>query len=126
MRTALSLREQKPKWAAWVMLFLWMVYTIIYTLPFEKNLEALLEAVVGALGVGVLLAMGFNRQELFLQLKPLSKGGLVALGLATLALAGPLATSSWVGVRWLSLLVYAPLSGITQELFFRASLLPTI
>jgi len=126
MGTALSSKENQPKWAAWVMLFLWLIYTLVYTLPFDKYLEALSEALLGSLGIVILLAMGFNRHELFLQLKPISKGGWVALGLATLALAGPLATSHWVGVRWLPLLVYAPLSGITQELFFRAGLLPAI
>jgi membrane protease YdiL (CAAX protease family) len=108
------------------MLLLWLVYTLLYTLPFERNLEAILETLAGALGVVVLLAMGFTRQELYLQFKPISKRGWVALGLATLGLLGPLATSHWVGVHWWPLLVYAPLSGITQELFFRASLLPAI
>jgi membrane protease YdiL (CAAX protease family) len=126
MSTALSPKERQPRSAAWVMLFLWLVYTLVYTLPFDENLSALLEALVGASGVVVLLAMGFKREELFLQFKPVSKRGLVALGLATLALIGPLATSQWVGMRWMSLLVYAPLSGVTQELFFRASLLPAI
>jgi len=108
------------------MLLLWFIYTIIYTLPFEKNLEAILEAFIGASGVVVLLWMGFSKKELYLQFKPASGRGWIALGLATFALLGPLATAQWVGVRWLPLLVYAPLSGITQELFFRASLLPAI
>lgn len=120
------MKEHQSKWAAWVMLCLWLVYTLVYTIPLDKTLEALLEALAGVMGVVVLLAMGYSSQELYLQLKPISKRGWVALGLATLALAGPLATSSWVGIRWLPLLVYAPLSGITQELFFRSSLLPAI
>jgi membrane protease YdiL (CAAX protease family) len=112
--------------AAWVLLFLWLLYTFIYTLPFSKNLEALVEALAAASGAVVLLIIGFKRQELYLQLSPISKKGLIALGLATLALAGPLSMSSWIGVRWIPLLIYAPLSGITQELFFRSSLLPAI
>jgi len=120
------LSERRPRLPAWVLLFLWLVYTLIYTLPFDSNLEAVLEALVGASGVLVLLGMGFTRRELYLGIRPISRKGWITLGLATLALAGPLATSPWIGVRWLNLLVYAPLSGVTQELFFRASLLPAI
>jgi hypothetical protein len=126
MSARIALRDRQPKLAAWVMLCLWLVYTIVYTIPFDKNLEAILEAIVGSSGVVVLLALGYKRQELYLQIEPVSKKGWVALGLATLALLGPLPFSQWVGVRWIPLLIYAPLSGITQELFFRASLLPAI
>jgi Type II CAAX prenyl endopeptidase Rce1-like len=126
MNTALSFEDHLSKRAAWVMLLLWLVYTLVYTLPFEKNLEAVLEAMAGSLAFVVLLAMGFRKDELYLQLKPVSPRGLIALGLATLALTGPLATSSWSGVHWLPLLVYAPLNGVSQELFFRAGLLPVI
>jgi len=109
-----------------MMLILWLIYTLVYTLPFDDNLEAILEAITASLGVVALLWMGFSKQELYLQVKPVSKGGWVALGLATLALMGPLSVSQWAGVRWVPLLIYAPLSGITQELFFRSSLLPAI
>ncbi len=126
MAALISLKQQSPKWAAWLMLFLWLVYTLVYTLPFEANLGAILEALAGSLGVVALLFFGFSRQDLFLQLKPISKPGGIALALATVLIAAPLSLSSWVGVRWLPLLVYAPLSGITQELFFRGSLLPAI
>jgi membrane protease YdiL (CAAX protease family) len=118
--------ERRPQLAAWVMLPLWLIYTFIYTFPFERNIAALLEAVAGTSGVLALLLLGFPSLELYLQLKPISKKGWIALGLATLALLGPLASARWQGMRWLPFFVYAPLSGITQELFFRASLLPAI
>src|SRR4030042_639097 len=126
MSTLISPEKPRLMSSAWVMLFLWLLYTLVYTLPFDNNLEAILEALAGVLGIVILLAMGVTRQDLYLQVQSISKRGWIALGLATLALIGPLATSPWVGVRWLPLLVYAPLSGITQELFFRASLLPAI
>ena len=122
--SALLLRNQKKP--AWVMLILWVFYTLVYTLPLNQNLEAILEALAASIGVVVLIRMGFTPQELYLQVRRVSKRGWLALGIATLALVGPLATSTWVGIRWVPLLIYAPLSGITQELFFRSSLLPAI
>lgn len=126
MEHQISLKQSQPKWSAWIMLLLWLVYAVVYTLPFNPNLEAILEALAGASGVVVLLFLGYTRRDLFLQFQPVSKRGWIALGIATLALAGPLSMSQWTGVRWLPLLVYAPLSGVTQELFFRSSLLPVI
>jgi membrane protease YdiL (CAAX protease family) len=126
MRSLTAQRDSHNKSAAWVMLIMWLVYTLVYTLPFDTNLEAFLEAITASLGVVALMWMGFSRQELYLQVKPVSMGGWVALGLSTLALIGPLSMSQWAGVRWVPLLIYAPLSGITQELFFRSSLLPAI
>ncbi len=126
MSATVSIKIRHTQGASWLMLLLWLVYTLVYTLPLEKNIEAGLEAVAGALGVVALLIMGFSRQELYLQVKSISPRGWIALGVATLALAGPLSMSRFQGVNWLPLLVYAPLSGITQELFFRASLLPAI
>jgi membrane protease YdiL (CAAX protease family) len=40
------------------------------------------------------------------------------------ALAAILPVGTWAGWSWLAALVYAPASGIAQELFFRAALLP--
>lgn len=126
MSTELTLATNRTKSAAWILLFLWLTYTIIYTLPFGANLEAGLETLVGVMGVVLLLLMGFSYKDIFLQVKSISRGGWIALGVATLALVGPLASSRYEGVHWIPLLVYAPLSGISQELFFRASLLPII
>jgi hypothetical protein len=117
MRSLASQRDSHKQSAAWVMLFMWLVYTLVYTLPFDKNLEAILEVITASLGVVALMWMGFSRQELDLQVKPVSKGGWVALGLSTLALIGPLSMVQWAGVRWVPLLIFAPLSGITGGAF---------
>ncbi len=65
MSTLISSEKPRLKSSAWVMLFLWVLYTLVYTLPFDKNLEAILKALAGVLGIVVLLAMGVTRQELY-------------------------------------------------------------
>ena len=62
MTTSVSLARSQLKWPAWVMLFLWLAYAIVYTLPFNNNLEAILEALAGSLGVAVLISLVFPRQ----------------------------------------------------------------
>ncbi len=66
------------------------------------------------------------RSETYLQYRPLSlKGGLALLAAATVLMLPILAASTgFIGWQWLPALVYAPASGIAQELYFRASLLP--
>ncbi len=52
--------------------------------------------------------------------------GIVALALVSLALAGPILTSAYVGFTPLAVFLLAPASAIAQELFFRAGLLPAM
>jgi hypothetical protein len=69
MSTLISPEKPSLKSSAWVMLFLWALYTLVYTLPFDNNLEAILEALVGVLGIVILLAIGVTRQDLYLQVQ---------------------------------------------------------
>jgi membrane protease YdiL (CAAX protease family) len=63
--------------------------------------------------VAVLLAAG------------LSRAGLAVLAAVfVLALAAILPVGEWQGWNWTAALLYAPASGVSQELFFRAALLP--
>lgn len=58
---------------------------------------------------------------------PFSRGGLAVLGaIFVFALAAILPFGVWRGWNWTTVLVYAPTSGVSQELFFRAVLLPAL
>jgi membrane protease YdiL (CAAX protease family) len=112
-------------------MLLWSGYAVLQTLfvmgYFSEIWSAILGFVPGILGVGVLLAAGLSRRECFLVVKPLSRRGLgVLAGVFVFALAAILPFGVWQGWSWRAALVYAPASGISQELFFRAVLLPAI
>ncbi|HSF82676.1 MAG TPA: CPBP family intramembrane glutamic endopeptidase [Anaerolineales bacterium] len=109
---------------------LWLAYTGLFALYLNKGLETLLDPLPGLLGVGVLRAMGLTRKDCYLRFAaPSKKGTLVLVGMFGLAVPivwSGLAQGSWVGVKWDEALLFAPLSGISQELFFRATLLPVL
>jgi len=108
---------------------LWVCYTALQTLFVTGYISELWSAIAGfapgATGVFVLIAAGFTREQLFLRKTSLSRSGLVILAVIfLLALAVVLPFGRWQGWNWMAALVYAPASGISQELFFRAVLLP--
>lgn len=112
-------------------ILLWAGYTTLQTLTVLGTIgeapSALLAFLPGILGVAVLLAAGLSREECFLVLRPLSWPGFAVLvAIFVFALAAVLPVSKWQGWSWTAALVYAPASGISQELFFRATLLPTM
>jgi membrane protease YdiL (CAAX protease family) len=89
--------------------------------------SALLSFVPGILGVAVLLAAGLSRQDCFLQFKRLSRPGFAVLAAVfVIGLAVILPVGEWHGWDWTAALLYAPASGVSQELFFRAVLLPAV
>jgi membrane protease YdiL (CAAX protease family) len=128
----LSLRASvKLTVALGAVILLWAGYTVLQTLfvigCFGEVWSAILGFVPGILGLGVLLAAGLSRRECFLVVKPPSWGGLAVLAAVfVFALAAILPLSTWQGWSWVAALVYAPASGISQELFFRAVLLPAM
>jgi membrane protease YdiL (CAAX protease family) len=110
---------------------LWLAYTILQTLfvmgTFSDTWSAIFGFLPGLLGLGVLLAAGLSRRECFLRVQPLSRRGLAALAAVfVFALAAILPLSVWQGWSWRAALLYAPASGISQELFFRSVLLPAL
>lgn len=110
-------------------ILLWVCYTTIQTLNVTGYItepwSAILSFVPGVLGVGVLKMAGFTWKGLFLRIAPLSwKGFAVLAGIFVFALAAILPFGKWQGWSWAAALVYAPASGISQELFFRSALLP--
>ena len=121
----------KPGVALGAVILLWAGYTVIQTLfvvgRISDGWSAVLGFVPGMLGLVVLLAARLSRRECFLVLRPISWQGLAVLAaIFVVALAVILPFSVWQGWSWRAALVYAPASGISQELFFRAALLPAL
>jgi len=112
--------------ALWGVLFIWLIYTVLYTLHPSDTAAALLEFVPGILAVSVLLAAGFRRRDCFLRFALISQRGLAWLALSMLFMPVIWLTGRWTGWDWRAGLLYAPASGISQELFFRAALLPVL
>jgi len=114
-----------------VVLLLWAAYTTLQTLfvtgDISETWSAILAFLPGVIGVAVLLAAGRSRADLFLRIAPLSRGGLVVLiVIAVVGLAVVVPFGTWQGWNWTAALLYAPASGVSQELFFRAALLPAL
>ncbi|WP_374689800.1 type II CAAX prenyl endopeptidase Rce1 family protein [Promineifilum sp.] len=91
--------------------------------PVEPALS-LLAFIPGGVSLLALAAAGLSRADLKLRFAPLSGRGAMALAAATLLLLPILGSNNgWAGWQWLPALVYAPASGIAQELYFRCALL---
>jgi membrane protease YdiL (CAAX protease family) len=104
-----------------------MLQTLFVVGAVSEGWSALLGFLPGILGVGALSAAGPSRQDCYLEIEPLSwKGFGVLAAVFVFALAVVLPFGAWQGWNWKAALVYAPASGISQELFFRASLLPAL
>jgi hypothetical protein len=58
---------------------------------------------------------------------PISKRGMfIYVVLAFLVLGTMIPLFKWRGFDWIALLLYAPATAVSQELFFRSALLPTL
>lgn len=127
----LTSRPARLRIAIGIVILLWLAYTVLQTLSvmqyLSETLSAALGFIPGILGVGVLLAAGLSREDCYLRMAPLSGTGLAVLVAVFLfALAAILPFGVWTGWNWVAAFVYAPASGISQELFFRAALLPAM
>ncbi len=102
-------------------------YTVLDVLQPLEPFQSALAFIPGVIAVVALLGGGLSRVDLKLCFAPLSLAGGVVLA-ATMLLMLPilLSSSAFVGWRWLPALLYAPASGIAQELYFRSSLLPAL
>jgi hypothetical protein len=116
----------KPRVAVALVVLLLPPYTWYFAVDPDGVAGALLELVPGVVGVGLLLAAGLRPSDCFLRLAPPSRKGLTVLAGVTVLLLPILSSGSWVGWSWAGVLIYAPLSGVAQELYFRSSLLPAL
>ncbi len=130
MSATTALKIRKPllslRSALWLVLLLWLLYTFIYAAQPGNNPLAFLEFIPGVLAVALLLRAGLTPGDCYLQPRPLSGRGALLLGISLLLMPAMWLTGRWVGWDWAGALVYAPASGVSQELFFRASLLPVL
>jgi membrane protease YdiL (CAAX protease family) len=117
----------KLPFALVIMSLLVAAYTYLEFVQPPEPWYSMLSLVVAFAAILLLRASGFSRRDQRLQFAPLSRAGALLL-LAATALMLPILGSStgFVGWRWLPALLYAPASGITQELFFRGSVLPVL
>ncbi|OFY57252.1 MAG: hypothetical protein A2Y87_10605 [Bacteroidetes bacterium RBG_13_46_8] len=83
-----------------------------------------LEFIPGIIGITVLFFSGYTPRELFLTKAPLSLKGALLLFIFFIILIPILVTGEWVGFDPIDMFLIATLGGITQELFFRNTLLP--
>ena len=121
----------KPGIVVSSVLLLWAGYTALQVLSvvgyFSVDASVMLGFIPGLLGIYTLLSAGLTHWDCFLTFKPLSqKGFWVLAGIFIFVLSAVLPFSVWQGWSWKAALVYAPASGIAQELFFRSVLLPVM
>jgi len=110
-----------------ITLMMALVYTVIDTIQLSEPLQSIASFIPAVTSLGLLTAAGLSQAELNLRVRHLSRAGLQVLAGVTLLLLPILASSTlWIGWRWLPALVYAPASGIAQELYFRSALLPAL
>jgi membrane protease YdiL (CAAX protease family) len=116
-----------PSWAADALVLLaWAVSTVLVGVLSDASYQ-----VVGSLlaigAVAAALASGLGRDGCFLRWARPSRAGLAAaLGYAALASAAVFPTGTFSGFDPVGTLVLAPVSGVSQELLFRAALLPVL
>ena len=116
-----------PAGALLAVAVLFVLFTVLEFVQPGEPVYALLSLIIAACGVVSVRAAGLSWHEMRVRFAPLSLVGGALLAAATLLMLPILASSSgFVGWRWLPALVYAPLSGIAQEVFFRGTMLPTL
>jgi membrane protease YdiL (CAAX protease family) len=114
-----------------IVLLAWAAYTTLQTLSVTGQVtqewSAALGFFPGILGVVAAIAAGLSLEDCFLRIRRLSwRGFAVLAAVLVFALGAILPVSTWRGWSWAMALIYAPASGVSQELFFRAALLPIL
>ncbi len=119
-----------PRWLIIVIVLLMgAFYTFLDIRQLTEPLNSILSFVPGLLSFAAIIftKMQPSISQSYLIPRKLSIHGSIALAVVIVCLLPILlSTSGKVGWHWLPALVYAPASGITQELYFRASLLPAM
>jgi hypothetical protein len=108
-----------------ITLLMAVLYIVLDVLQPADPLLSLLAFLPGVISIMALRVAGLSNDQLYLRLARISLPGLGILAATTILLLPILGSSTaWIGWHWLPALVYAPASGIAQELYFRSSLLP--
>lgn len=110
-----------------ITLIMGIALTVLDVLQPTEPVLSILALIPGIISIAALSASGLSRAELYLRLTWISLPGLLVLAAITGFLLPILGSSTgWSGWHWLPGLVYAPASGIAQEIYFRGSLLPAL
>lgn len=116
--------------ALWMVILLWMVNVFLFAFYLEEPFASVIGILPGTLGIIILLLSGFKREDCYLRFGWISWVGL-GIYILMLTLMVPVVLTGihsvkWVGWDWVMMLIYAPASGIAQELYFRSTLLPAL
>lgn len=109
--------------AAWIVVGLAVPYTLLNTLFPGPLLTYALGLALALLALGVLIRIGIPPRDLFLRVALPSRVGAALLGLLLAFIPGALLADRVQPLAALDDLVYAPLSALSQELYFRSALL---
>jgi membrane protease YdiL (CAAX protease family) len=113
--------------ALFITLIMGIALTVLDVLQPSEPVLSILAFIPGIISIAALSASGLSRAELNLRFTWISLPGLLVLAAITVLLLPILGSSTgWTGWQWLPGLVYAPASGIAQEIYFRGSLLPAL
>lgn len=111
-------------------LLLGFAYTFHFASYQYGPIYELLRFVPGILGVYALLTVGITAKDCYLQFAPISKQSIlvyaVLLFLMLPVVLTGLQSSDWTGIDWRLIFINAPIDAISQELYFRAALLPAL
>jgi membrane protease YdiL (CAAX protease family) len=113
-----------------LILVFWICFAVFFALYLPEPYASLVGFLPGLAGVGVLLWNGFSPRDCYLSAKRPSRAGGLLLALLTLFMLpvawSGLESGGWAGLNFWQLVVFAPASGIAQELYFRSALLPAL
>ena len=110
-----------------ITLIMGIVITGLDVLQPSEPVLSILSFIPGIISITALSASGLSRTELNLRFAWISLPGFLVLVAITVLLLPILGSNTgWSGWHWLLGLVYAPASGIAQEIYFRGSLLPAL
>jgi hypothetical protein len=109
--------------AAWAVIALWLPYVALNMIFPGPQITYLLGLALAALGVLLLRLSGMSLGECYARVGPLSRQGALLLLPVLVALTAALIVGRLQPWRPLDDLVYAPMSALAQELYFRGGLL---
>ena len=109
-----------------LMLFIYGFYVALYTFYLNNSPRAFLELLPAVSGIGILIWAGFRRQDCYLRVASISKKAIVLFAAYSLVIISVVSFGHPFKWNWAAIFVYAPLTGIAQELFFRSALLPVL
>lgn len=123
--TNLGLKRATPRNLIIVLAFflLWLLYTLLQSL----FLAGLLRLLPGLAGTAILFSSGLPARLNYLPLRHISSAGMALYAaLLIFAVFSVFPTGKYVGWNPREALIYAPIGALSQEIFFRVSLLPVL